>query len=34
MLNKTIMLVTHNLDEALRLADHIAIMKDGFPQSN
>jgi len=32
-LNKTIMLVTHNLDEAPRLADRIAIMKDGFSQS-
>lgn len=32
-LNKTIMFVTHNLDEAPRLADRIAIMKDGFPQS-
>ena len=34
MFNKTLVFVTHNLDEALRVADHIAIMKDGFPQSN
>jgi len=27
------MFVTHNLDEAPRLADRIAIMKDRFPQS-
>ena len=33
MFNKTIMFVTHNLDEAPRLADRIAIMKDGFSQS-
>jgi glycine betaine/proline transport system ATP-binding protein len=33
MFNKTIMFVTHNLDEAPRLVDRIAIMKDGFPQS-
>jgi glycine betaine/proline transport system ATP-binding protein len=29
LLNKTIMFVTHDFDEALRLADRIAIMKDG-----
>ena len=29
-LHKTIMFVTHDFDEALRLADRIAIMKDGF----
>lgn len=29
VLNKTIMFVTHDFDEALRLADRIAIMKDG-----
>ena len=29
MLNKTITFVTHDFDEALRLADRIAIMKDG-----
>ena len=28
-LNKTILFVTHDLDEALKLGDHIAIMKDG-----
>ena len=33
MFNKTIMFVTHNLDEALRLVDRIAMMKDRFPQS-
>ena len=30
VLNKTIMIVTHDFDEALRLADRIAIMKDGI----
>ena len=30
VLNKTIMFVTHDFDEALRLADKIAIMKDGI----
>ena len=30
LLNKTIMFVTHDFDEALRLADRIAIMKDGI----
>ena len=29
ILNKTILFVTHDFDEALRLADRIAIMKDG-----
>ena len=29
MLQKTILFVTHDFDEALRLADRIAIMKDG-----
>jgi glycine betaine/proline transport system ATP-binding protein len=29
MLNKTILFVTHDFEEALRLADRIAIMKDG-----
>lgn len=28
-LNKTIIFITHDLDEALRLGDHIAILKDG-----
>jgi glycine betaine/proline transport system ATP-binding protein len=28
-LNKTILFITHDLDEALRLGDHIAILKDG-----
>jgi len=30
VLNKTIMFITHDFDEALRLADRIAIMKDGI----
>ena len=30
VLNKTIMFVTHDFDEALRLADRIAIIKDGI----
>ena len=30
VLNKTIMFVTHDFDEALRLSDRIAIMKDGI----
>ena len=30
VLNKTIMFVTHDFDEALRLADRIAIMRDGI----
>ena len=30
VLNKTIMFVTHDFDEALRLADRLAIMKDGI----
>ncbi|GIT08693.1 MAG: hypothetical protein CM1200mP30_23230 [Pseudomonadota bacterium] len=29
VLSKTILFVTHDFDEALRLADRIAIMKDG-----
>ncbi len=29
MLQKTIVFITHDFDEAIRLADHIAIMKDG-----
>ena len=29
LLNKTIIFITHDFDEALRLADRIAIMKDG-----
>ena len=29
MLDKTIVFITHDFDEALRLADRIAIMKDG-----
>jgi glycine betaine/proline transport system ATP-binding protein len=29
MLRKTIVFITHDFDEAIRLADHIAIMKDG-----
>jgi glycine betaine/proline transport system ATP-binding protein len=29
MLHKTIVFITHDFDEALRLADRIAIMKDG-----
>ena len=28
-MNKTIVFITHDFDEALRLADRIAIMKDG-----
>lgn len=28
-LHKTIMFITHDLDEALRLGDHVAILKDG-----
>ena len=30
VLRKTILFVTHDFEEALRLADHIAIMKDGI----
>ena len=33
MLNKAIVFVTHNLDETPRLADRIALMKDGYLQS-
>lgn len=29
-LNKTILFITHDLDEALRIGDRIAIMKDGY----
>ena len=29
MLRKTIVFITHDFDEAIRLADRIAIMKDG-----
>ena len=29
-LQKTIMFITHDFDEALKLADRIAIMKDGI----
>jgi glycine betaine/proline transport system ATP-binding protein len=29
-LNKTIVFITHDLDEALRLADSLAILKDGY----
>lgn len=29
MLKKTIVFITHDFDEAIRLADHIAVMKDG-----
>jgi len=29
MLHKTIVFITHDVEEAIRLADHIAIMKDG-----
>ncbi|HLX02502.1 MAG TPA: glycine betaine/L-proline ABC transporter ATP-binding protein, partial [Trinickia sp.] len=28
-LNKTIVFITHDLDEALRIGDRIAILKDG-----
>ena len=28
-LSKTIVFITHDLDEALRIGDHIAILKDG-----
>ena len=30
LLNKTIMFITHDFDEAIKLADRIAIMKDGL----
>ena len=29
-LHKTIMFITHDLDEALKLADHLVILKDGY----
>jgi len=29
-LNKTIVFITHDLDEALKLADHLVILKDGY----
>jgi glycine betaine/proline transport system ATP-binding protein len=29
-LNKTIVFITHDLDEALRLGDRVAVLKDGF----
>ncbi|KNG92012.1 quaternary amine ABC transporter ATP-binding protein [Pseudaestuariivita atlantica] len=29
-LHKTIIFITHDLDEALKLADHLVILKDGF----
>ena len=29
VLQKTIVFITHDFDEAIRLADRIAIMKDG-----
>ncbi|MGC6484428.1 MAG: betaine/proline/choline family ABC transporter ATP-binding protein [Candidatus Puniceispirillales bacterium] len=29
-LHKTIVFITHDLDEALKLADHLVILKDGF----
>jgi glycine betaine/proline transport system ATP-binding protein len=29
-LNKTVVFITHDLDEALRIGDHIAILKDGM----
>ena len=29
LLHKTIVFITHDFDEAIRLADHIAVMKDG-----
>lgn len=32
MLHKTIVFITHDFDEAIRLADRIAVMKDGFIQ--
>ena len=30
LLNKTIIFITHDFDEAIKLADRIAIMKDGL----
>ena len=32
VLKKTTLFITHDLDEAIRLGDHIAIMKDGLVQ--
>ena len=29
-LHKTIVFITHDLDEALKLADHLVILKDGY----
>ena len=33
-LNKTIIFITHDLDEALKLADHLVILKDGLIVQN
>jgi glycine betaine/proline transport system ATP-binding protein len=29
-LHKTIIFITHDLDEALKIADHLVVLKDGF----
>jgi glycine betaine/proline transport system ATP-binding protein len=29
-MNKTVVFITHDLDEAIRIGDRIAVMKDGF----